>query len=117
LTLLEKVTALVTCVHAGGMEKGIAAEIIIDVVAYNAKRGRDYGADWPAIRQAVIRRDGGICKACHRAGPLDVHHRVPLREFSDTDEANELTNLVALCRSCHGTADQRYRDTGEVFPQ
>jgi hypothetical protein len=64
----------------------------------------------------VIRRDGGRCASCKTGGDLDVHHRVPFREFTDIEMANRIENLVALCRPCHARADAEYRSSGAIFP-
>lgn len=74
----------------------------------------DYGSEWPSIRANVLARDV-VCRGCGFDGHLDVHHRIPFRMFEDRDEANALSNLVALCRACHATADHRYRQAGAVF--
>lgn len=59
-----------------------------------------YGKGWKKTRQAVRDRDK-VCQACSKppeqGKALDVHHLVPFR-FGGT---NSLTNLVALCGSCH----------------
>lgn len=75
---------------------------------------RYYGPQWPAIRMAVLDRDG-VCRGCKRGGALDVHHRLPFVSFQSRDEANEMSNLVALCRPCHAAADGAYRRSGVVF--
>jgi len=75
---------------------------------------RYYGPEWPSIRLAVISRDGA-CQECGSNGPLDVHHRVPFREFRTRAEAHAMDNLVALCKPCHIAADVEYRRTGAVF--
>jgi predicted HNH restriction endonuclease len=37
---------------------------------------------------------------------LDVHHIVPFRTFKgDWRKANELSNLITLCRNCHRKAE------------
>lgn len=33
---------------------------------------------------------------------MSVDHIIPWRSFDSADEANQRSNLVALCRSCHG---------------
>lgn len=76
-----------------------------------------YGPSWPAARRAVRRRDQ-ICRHCgkypQQDGPaLDVHHLRPFRCFglSRHLEANALTNLIALCHSCHRKAETLYRQS------
>jgi 5-methylcytosine-specific restriction endonuclease McrA len=52
---------------------------------------------WPKVRDAFAR--GKSCAACGTRSSIEVHHLqpfhlVPLLEL-------EVSNLVALCRSCH----------------
>jgi len=72
----------------------------------------DYGPSWEGARQAARRRDGFRCQRCgapESAGrEHDVHHRIPFRAFGyrpganeNHRQANELENLVTLCRVCH----------------
>ena len=35
-----------------------------------------------------------------------MHHKIPFRNFTDRDDANNLNNLVSLCPSCHRQAEQ-----------
>jgi len=66
-----------------------------------------YGPNWCEQRRKVWKRDSETCQACGQTtDELDqrpsVHHIIPFQEFHDYEEANELSNLVCLCRSCHG---------------
>lgn len=70
-----------------------------------------YGPRWDDACEAVRQRDG-VCQRCGKAPKnneraLDVHHLTPFRLFGleRCDEANQLSNLVALCRSCHGIVE------------
>ena len=45
-----------------------------------------------------MERDGWRCSKCGKAGRLEVHHRVHLR---DGGEPFALENLVTRCRPCH----------------
>ena len=56
---------------------------------------------WALVRRLVFDRDGWRCRACNRAGRLEVHHRVALE---DGGEPYALGNLCALCRPCHFAA-------------
>jgi DEAD/DEAH box helicase domain-containing protein len=72
----------------------------------------DYGPNWQAQRKRVRERDGYRCTQCGRpeaeGRQHDVHHRVPFRTFGYAPglnehyrEANRLSNLVLVCRTCH----------------
>jgi 5-methylcytosine-specific restriction endonuclease McrA len=72
------------------------------------------GASWPEMRRKAIDRDGYKCKVCDMSREehynkygqdLDVHHKIPVKEFEQVDDANYLINLVTTCRSCHGQLD------------
>jgi DEAD/DEAH box helicase domain-containing protein len=72
----------------------------------------DYGPEWDNIRELVLERDSYTCQICHTPGDsigLHVHHRVPIRMFSNLEEANQLGNLVSLCPRCHQRAEAAVR--------
>lgn len=69
-----------------------------------------YSGGWVKTREAALDRDDHQCQSCgvgestHKSQfgqGLHVHHITPYVEFSDPQCANELTNLVTLCRDCH----------------
>lgn len=72
------------------------------------------GALWAANRRLALARDG-MCVECGRNDSLDVHHRIPAREFNGDEAAHHLSNLVVLCKPHHAEADARYRRSGEVY--
>lgn len=73
-----------------------------------------YGPNWSEVRERVLDRDD----SCHVCGiqnvayrqlvgrSLDVHHVVPFSEFDDSEEANDMANLVPLCASCHNLVER-----------
>ena len=80
----------------------------------NWRGGSDgsYGPSWSAARRAARKRDK-VCQLCG-TGPkggraLDVHHRVAFKVFGleRHAEANQLDNLIVLCRRCHKTLEIR----------
>lgn len=69
---------------------------------------RYYGPNWQEVRNRAIEKCEGICNydGCKREETQDgrslhVHHLIPLREFDSYEEANKLSNLVALCAEHH----------------
>lgn len=42
---------------------------------------------------------------------MDIHHIRPFRYYSSYEAANELSNLVLLCRSCHAKTDVEIRQS------
>lgn len=80
----------------------------------------DRGASWSAQRKKAFKRDGGKCRICGRKAKksekrvVDVHHITPYREFNgDHITANDLLNLITLCRRCHNLVE----DYGYPCPQ
>lgn len=76
----------------------------------------DYGPSWTRAREATLARDSHRCRQCgapERDGRShDVHHIQPFREFgfvpgeNHNDRlANQLDNLMTLCRTCHHRAE------------
>lgn len=73
---------------------------------------KDYrGANWFQQRKLAYERDGGICQICHRKPRkgernFDIHHIRRYSEFNgDYIAANDLSNLITLCRKCHPKAE------------
>ena len=61
-------------------------------------RNRPKIPGWDIIRRRILERDGWRCRACGKAGRLEVDHiRSVYAKGSPTDPAN----LQALCRKCH----------------
>lgn len=74
-----------------------------------------YGPNWPSQRRKAVIRDQARCQDCGMTEAesmavfgegLSVHHITPVREFIvdgvlDYEQANQLENLVTLCRPCH----------------
>ena len=69
------------------------------------------GPNWNRQSKAARRRDGNTCQRCGFTGTeLPVHHIQPFRLFNDYREANKLSNLRALCPTCHGIEEQEFWD-------
>lgn len=70
---------------------------------------RDYGTNWRTQAARARERDGYLCQMCKREQgrrAFSVHHIRPLREFGDDwRRANQLSNLITLCQSCHVHVD------------
>lgn len=67
---------------------------------FNAPR-KYRGPNWQRQKRAAMKRDGGICQNCESPA-IDIHHIVPYRRFNgDWQRANDLKNLVSLCKPCH----------------
>lgn len=67
-----------------------------------------YGPEWPSIRESVRFRDQYRCRNCgaHEDGKSHhVHHLVPFKTFLSVQDANQLTNLITLCPTCHRVAE------------
>jgi len=72
----------------------------------------DYrGENWTQQRKLAYNRDNGVCQHCGKKPQkgkrkFQVHHIKPFRLFDgDYEAANQLTNLITLCESCHGKAE------------
>ena len=73
-------------------------------------RKREYSANWKRQRRAAILRDNAQCQVCHkipkRQRYLHVHHIVPAFTFNGNwEQANDLSNLISLCSTCHKKAE------------
>lgn len=69
------------------------------------------GRNWSRQSRAALKRDGYKCQICHKklnrkTWDYAVHHITPYRTFNgDYKRANQLINLVSLCRSCHAKVE------------
>jgi 5-methylcytosine-specific restriction endonuclease McrA len=80
-----------------------------DAMNWRGGRQRYYGENWKQRRREVRERDGA-CVECginieehiEKFGRRpDVHHITPIKDFDCLEKANELNNLVLLCKECH----------------
>ena len=53
---------------------------------------------WQLVRRAALRRAKWRCEECGKAGALEVHHVILLREDGPK---YDLDGLIVLCRPCH----------------
>ncbi len=63
-----------------------------------------YGPNWIQQREQARARDEYRCQVCGiEEGDHEhhVHHKTPYRQFENPQLANQLSNLVTLCPSCH----------------
>jgi DEAD/DEAH box helicase domain-containing protein len=64
----------------------------------------NYGPNWKKQRDLAHERDRNRCQVCNRIEGKQahhVHHKIPFRQFSSMEAANQLDNLITLCPSCH----------------
>lgn len=78
------------------------------------KRRGYRGVDWPIIAEKVRKRAGYKCEHCgisqEECGrKLDVNHIEPFHQHRNKTQANKLSNLEALCKSCHMKAEWKWR--------
>lgn len=71
-----------------------------------------YGSNWKRQRRLALIRDAHACQLCGKQKQdtkkreLQVHHKIPVSAFSGQwEKANELANLITLCRPCHYKAE------------
>lgn len=74
-----------------------------------------YGLNWSTQRRRCIERDEHECRVCGVCEEdlnreLAVHHIRPRLQFEDGDwrQMNDLSNLIALCPSCHGKFEGQF---------
>lgn len=69
------------------------------------------GRNWKEQSEKARIRDNFTCQICgiYQIVPtLTVHHVKPYRKFDgDYKSANELNNLITLCRSCHSRIERQ----------
>jgi 5-methylcytosine-specific restriction endonuclease McrA len=68
------------------------------------------GKGWVKVRKIIRKRDNYTCQRCgiheeEYGKALDVHHIKPYRLFDNYIEANQFSNLISYCSSCHHTIE------------
>lgn len=95
-------TVSLKTIHAG---HGLYCSASCSMKAKGNNRKFSRGANWRAQSRLARERDKHVCRICgSKAGKkkLDVHHIIPFKEFNgDYLTANQLSNLITLCRQCH----------------
>jgi DEAD/DEAH box helicase domain-containing protein len=72
----------------------------------------DYGPGWDQLRERVRQRDGYRCQICgapEQSRAHDVHHKLPFRLFTSSEQANRMDNLTTLCPTCHHRVEAAVR--------
>ncbi len=72
----------------------------------------NYGPTWRLQRALARRRDNYICQVCglpEQGVEHHVHHKIPFRQFTSAEVANQLDNLITLCPACHKKAEGAVR--------
>jgi DEAD/DEAH box helicase domain-containing protein len=68
----------------------------------------EYGKAWNSIREDILIRDNNRCQMCGFQGShssLHIHHKIPIRNFTNLKEAHSPDNLISLCPRCHKKAE------------
>lgn len=75
----------------------------------------DYGETWYSQRRKALRRADHECEdprcnrtECQNGNSLEVHHIVPFRTFNSSEVANDLDNLLVLCREHHNEIEPKW---------
>lgn len=72
----------------------------------------NYGPTWRLQRALARRRDNytcQVCGLCEQGVEHHVHHKIPFRQFTSAEVANQLDNLITLCPNCHKKAEGAVR--------
>lgn len=69
------------------------------------KNWNGYGKGWDKLRKSIYERDNYTCQRCgyhpkmeDRSVPIQAHHIIPKSKGGSDNKSN----LITLCRSCHG---------------
>ena len=78
------------------------------------------GGNWKIQASKARERDGFCCASCGiteaaLGRQMDVHHKIPYRLFDSPKEANQLSNLISLCPSCHRKMERNGRTDMPLF--
>lgn len=73
------------------------------------------GKQWQAARDYAMSRCEGLCCYCYDAPAQEVHHIRPLE--TNPELAYEQSNLLPVCKRCHGWLDTRTQRGEDVISQ
>lgn len=62
------------------------------------------GIGWRKLAKEIILEEEE-CQDCGRKDHLQVHHLIPFRYWQIAELANQRSNLITVCPSCHKKAD------------
>lgn len=71
----------------------------INLTVSATKRTR--GSTWMAIRERILRRDGGLCQCCKRAGRVSIATQVDHIQALADGGTDDDANLEGICEPCH----------------
>jgi 5-methylcytosine-specific restriction endonuclease McrA len=60
-------------------------------------------AEYQALHNQVLKRDGWRCQLCGRRNNLHIHHIISRGRFGD----DTMRNLITLCANCHENLHRR----------
>lgn len=83
------------------------------------KRRGYRGANWLEIAEKARKRAGYKCEHCgitqdECGRKLDVNHIEPFHQSKNKSHANRLSNLEALCKSCHMLTEWKWRKENQL---
>ena len=70
--------------------------------------------NWQDARDVALEKAGLKCEECGSKKSLHVHHIKPVKGLGRKGEANEPSNLIVLCRKCHGIKHRKRESTLDV---
>lgn len=73
-----------------------------------------YGLGFLRNRRIALKRDNYICQHCGKTNIKEVHHIIPFRKFTSSQEANKLKNLITVCHPCHQVEEWRIRHNDKM---
>lgn len=69
-----------------------------------------YTDGWKVARRLVLKRANNKCERCGKIPKrIEIHHKKPVRACSSIKEANNLSNLIAVCIKCHNILEKESR--------
>lgn len=75
-----------------------------------SRHERGYGSQWVRLRDRVMKRDQYLCRSCRKKGLVEIATEVDHITPKANGGTDDLSNLQALCSSCH--KEKTARDNG-----
>jgi len=71
---------------------------------------KPYGWSWEKLQKQLHKENGGTCEKCKKKKRILIHHKMPVRFFTNPYDAHFRKNLIAVCLSCHAQLHKKLKE-------
>lgn len=79
----------------------------------NGKSFEEYGTEFnKELKDRIRKRDNGTCQECSKK---QIRHKLDVHHIDYNKKNNKETNLISLCKKCHGKTNFERKDWTKYF--